>query len=45
TRDNLARLRELTGLPDPFGDPGAGPVVPVPRPAAEDHVTRPRDRA
>ncbi|EGE42261.1 tetratricopeptide repeat protein [Streptomyces sp. SID4928] len=45
TRDNLARLRELTGLPDPFGEPGAGPVVPVPRPAAEDHVTRPRDRA
>ncbi|QYA96384.1 CDC27 family protein [Streptomyces anulatus] len=45
TRDNLARLRELTGLPDPFGDPDAGPVVPSPRSAAEDHVTRPRDRA
>lgn len=45
TRDNLARLRELTGLPDPFGDPGAGPVVPSPRSAAEGHVTRPRDRA
>ncbi|WP_097871148.1 polysaccharide pyruvyl transferase family protein [Streptomyces sp. rh34] len=53
TRDNLARLRELTGLPDPFGDPGAGlpgpsgtrgagPVFPAPRSAAEDHVTRPR---
>ncbi|OWA24348.1 polysaccharide pyruvyl transferase [Streptomyces sp. CS057] len=45
TRDNLARLRELTGLPDPFGDPDAGPVVPSPRSAAEDHATRPRDRA
>ncbi|MDG9681760.1 tetratricopeptide repeat protein [Streptomyces sp. DH18] len=45
TRDNLARLRELTGLPDPFGDPGADPVVPSPRSAAKDHVTRPRDRA
>lgn len=44
TRDNLARLRELTGLPDPFGDPGtalpdpsgdrgAGPVLPAPRSA------------
>ncbi|MFH8396983.1 polysaccharide pyruvyl transferase family protein [Streptomyces anulatus] len=45
TRDNLARLRELTGLPDPFGDRDAGPVVPSPRSAAEDRVTRPRDRA
>ncbi|MFJ9106973.1 polysaccharide pyruvyl transferase family protein [Streptomyces sp. NPDC102283] len=45
TRDNLARLRELTGLPDPFGGPGAGRAVPAPRSAAEDHVTRPRDRA
>lgn len=46
TRDNLARLRELTGLPDPFGDPGAGPAVPAPRSAADrDHATRPRDRA
>ncbi|MEU4025055.1 CDC27 family protein [Streptomyces anulatus] len=46
TRDNLARLRELTGLPDPFGDPDAGPVVPSPRSAADrDHATRPRDRA
>ncbi|NUV98416.1 tetratricopeptide repeat protein [Streptomyces sp. CAI 127] len=36
TRDNLALLRELTGLPDPFGDPvqSAGPVVPAPRSAA-----------
>ncbi|MFI7291597.1 polysaccharide pyruvyl transferase family protein [Streptomyces anulatus] len=45
TRDNLAVLRELTGLPDPFGEPGAPPVLPAPRPAVEDHVTRPRDRA
>ncbi|MFI1245999.1 polysaccharide pyruvyl transferase family protein [Streptomyces anulatus] len=45
TRDNLARLRELTGLPDPFGDPDAGTVVPSPRSAADDHVTRPQDRA
>ncbi|MEV7907023.1 CDC27 family protein [Streptomyces anulatus] len=46
TRDNLARLRELTGLPDPFGDPDAGPVVPSPRSAADrDHASRPRDRA
>ncbi|WP_097957467.1 MULTISPECIES: tetratricopeptide repeat protein [unclassified Streptomyces] len=45
TRDNLARLRGLTGLPDPFGDPDAGPVVPSPRSAAEDRVTSPRDRA
>nr|WSU75863.1 CDC27 family protein [Streptomyces anulatus] len=45
TRDNLARLRELIGLPNPFGDPDAGPVVPAPRSAAEGHVTRPRDRA
>ncbi|MGW6713985.1 polysaccharide pyruvyl transferase family protein [Streptomyces globisporus] len=34
TRGNLALLRELTGLPDPFGEPGAGPVVPAPRSAA-----------
>ncbi|MFD4017794.1 polysaccharide pyruvyl transferase family protein [Streptomyces sindenensis] len=42
TRDNLARLRELTGLPDPFGDPDRvdGPVVPAPRSAAgEDRPT------
>lgn len=46
TRDNLARLRELTGLPDPFGDPDAGPVVPSPRSAADrDHAARPRDGA
>ncbi len=36
TRDNLARLRELTGLPDPFGEPSRSPapVVPSPRSAA-----------
>lgn len=46
TRDNLARLRELTGLPDPFGDPDAGPAVPSPRSAADrDHASRPGDRA
>lgn len=45
TRDNLARLRELTGLPDPFGDPDAGPVVPSPRSAADrDHAARPGGR-
>ncbi|UIZ14997.1 polysaccharide pyruvyl transferase family protein [Streptomyces sp. R527F] len=39
TRGNLALLRELTGLPDPFDDPGTGPVVPAPRSAAgEDRV-------
>ncbi|MFJ6613152.1 polysaccharide pyruvyl transferase family protein [Streptomyces sp. NPDC091289] len=35
TRDNLARLRELTGLPDPFGGSGAGVVLPAPRSAAD----------
>ncbi|WP_405502999.1 polysaccharide pyruvyl transferase family protein [Streptomyces anulatus] len=45
TRDNLARLRELTGLPDPFGDPDAGPAVPSPRSAADrDHAARPGGR-
>ncbi|QXQ98999.1 tetratricopeptide repeat protein [Streptomyces sp. WY228] len=41
TRDNLARLRELTGLPDPFGDPGVGPVVPAPRSAADEDRAAP----
>ncbi|MEU3053448.1 tetratricopeptide repeat protein [Streptomyces griseus] len=41
TRDNLARLRELTGLPDPFGDPGTGPVVPAPRSAADEDRAAP----
>ncbi|MFJ5045230.1 polysaccharide pyruvyl transferase family protein [Streptomyces sp. NPDC088719] len=46
TRDNLAILRELTGLPDPFADPGAGRAVPGPRSAADrDPAARPRDRA
>ncbi|MFI0931380.1 polysaccharide pyruvyl transferase family protein [Streptomyces sp. NPDC021019] len=46
TRDNLVRLRELTGLPDPFGDPGASRTVPVPRPAADrDPAARPGGRA
>ncbi|MGW3584284.1 polysaccharide pyruvyl transferase family protein [Streptomyces rubiginosohelvolus] len=35
TRENLALLRELTGLPGPFGDPDAGPVVPAPRSATD----------
>ncbi|MFG3409600.1 polysaccharide pyruvyl transferase family protein [Streptomyces sp. NPDC048142] len=43
TRDNLARLRELTGLPDPFGDPGPDLVLPAPRSAAEqDSAARSR---
>ncbi|MFD8057124.1 polysaccharide pyruvyl transferase family protein [Streptomyces parvus] len=43
TRDNLALLRELTVLPDPFGDPdrGPGPVVPAPRSAADGDHTAP----
>ncbi|MFC8697462.1 polysaccharide pyruvyl transferase family protein [Streptomyces parvus] len=43
TRENLALLRELTGLPDPFGDPdrGPGPVVPAPRSAADGDHTAP----
>ncbi|UZI29175.1 CDC27 family protein [Streptomyces sp. VB1] len=46
TQDNLARLRELTGLPDPLGEPAAPPGLPAPRSAAgRDHVTRPRGRA
>ncbi|MFJ8248599.1 polysaccharide pyruvyl transferase family protein [Streptomyces sp. NPDC094466] len=46
TRDNLAILRELTGLPDPFTDPGAGRAVPGPRSAADrGPAARPRDRA
>lgn len=46
TRDNLALLRELTGLPDPFGDPDTGLAVPAPRPAADrDHTARPRNHA
>ncbi|MEV0142490.1 MULTISPECIES: tetratricopeptide repeat protein [Streptomyces] len=48
TRDNLALLRELTGLPDPFGDPdrGADAVVPAPRSVADrDRPTRPRNHA
>ncbi|WP_103509265.1 polysaccharide pyruvyl transferase family protein [Streptomyces sp. SM13] len=44
TRDNLARLRELTGLPDPFGDPGTGPVVPAPRSAADEDRAAPSVR-
>ncbi|MER7697511.1 polysaccharide pyruvyl transferase family protein [Streptomyces sp. NPDC096095] len=43
TRDNLARLRELTGLPDPFGGTD---VVPAPRSAADrDRAARPRNHA
>ncbi len=43
TRDNLVLLRELTGLPDPFGEPGpgAGPVVPAPRSAAGEDRAAP----
>lgn len=46
TRDNLARLRELTGLPDPFSGPDTGRAVPAPRSAADrDHAARPGGRA
>ncbi|MFG2508820.1 polysaccharide pyruvyl transferase family protein [Streptomyces rubiginosohelvolus] len=41
TRENLALLRELTGLPDPFGEPGPGPVVPAPRSAAGEDRAAP----
>ncbi|MEU8095965.1 tetratricopeptide repeat protein [Streptomyces rubiginosohelvolus] len=43
TRENLALLRELTGLPDPFGErgPGAGPVVPAPRSATDEDRAAP----
>ncbi|MBM7057200.1 tetratricopeptide repeat protein [Streptomyces durocortorensis] len=46
TRENLAALRELTGLPDPFGDPdqAAGPVVPAPRSAADEDRAAPSTR-
>ncbi|MFE7139034.1 polysaccharide pyruvyl transferase family protein [Streptomyces sp. NPDC057644] len=49
TRENLAMLRELTGLPDPFGDSdpfgdpdqAPGPVVPTPRSAADEDRAAP----
>lgn len=45
TRDNLARLRELTGLPDSFGGPGAGVVLPAPRSGADRESAARRGRA
>ncbi|WP_258044780.1 tetratricopeptide repeat protein [Streptomyces sp. SM11] len=45
TRDNLARLRELTGLPDPFGGPGAGVALPAPRSGADRESAARPDRA
>ncbi|MFI1222691.1 MULTISPECIES: polysaccharide pyruvyl transferase family protein [unclassified Streptomyces] len=39
TRDNLVGLRELTGLPDPFGEAGPGLPLPAPR-AAEGDAAR-----
>lgn len=45
TRDNLARLRELTGLPDPFGGPAPPRAVPALRSAADrGHAARPGGR-
>lgn len=43
TRENLALLRELTRLPDPFGEPGpgTGPVVPAPRSATDEDRAAP----